>query len=96
MDLLTMDKSPTHTTLILCGYRVWSAYKHWGHVDGAVMLQVNKPSEIRDAFEARMWELAKIGEKFFGIQVPNRWVLTWFLPYGEVDKFGHQKHAFVS
>ncbi len=73
--------------LVLCGYRVWSAYKFYGHADGAVMLSVNKSHEIAYEFDRKMHELSRLGERSFAIKEPSRWVMKWYLPYCEKPKF---------
>ena len=70
---------------VLCGYTVWSAYKAFGSVDGAVMIEVMRPSDIVDEFGVRMREL--IASRSLGLPSPSRWHLRWYLPYSGEPTF---------
>lgn len=70
---------PTGGFLVLCGYKVRSAFKYWGSATGAIMVRVERIVDIPDEFELRMMDMAKLDHRFFGIERPSSWSLTWFL-----------------
>lgn len=78
---------PTATMLVLVGYRVWSAYKIYGVSEGAIMLEVQRLSDIPDEFELRIRKLAQKDDGFLAIKAPSRWMMTWYLPYSGEPKF---------
>ena len=82
MDIdFSMDAAPTAGDLVLCGYKVWSAYKEMGSSVGAVMLQVARLSDLHAEFDIQMRNLAKRDVRALGVRAPSTWVMTWYLPY---------------
>tara|TARA_R110000868_G_scaffold9394_6_gene46942 strand:- start:3439 stop:3720 length:282 start_codon:yes stop_codon:yes gene_type:complete len=76
-----------HAQMVLCFYRVYSAYKQYGSIDGAKMIHVNKSSEILDEFTLQMDIDLKIGEKALGIPEPSRYVLLGYRPFCGEKRF---------
>jgi hypothetical protein len=70
--------APIPTTLpVLCFYRVWSAYKALGSVDGAKMIHVKSVKDIPLEFHVQITAEMKRGHKFLGIEYPSRWILRF-------------------
>ncbi len=72
---MTKPKAATATIPILCFYRVWSAYKDLGFVDGAKMIHVSRAEDVPLEFEVQMDKEARRGAKFLAIDSPCRWIL---------------------
>jgi hypothetical protein len=83
----TLSRRLTTCHLVLCFYRVYSAYKEFGTVEGAKMIQVNRSSDILSEFNLQMELDLKRGEKVFGIPEPSSYVLLGYRPYCGEERF---------
>jgi hypothetical protein len=65
--------SPTFP--VLCAYRVWSAYKDIGYIDGAKMIHVKDVKDIPREFQIEMEKMMQRGVRALGINSPSRALL---------------------
>lgn len=72
---------------VLCQYRVYSAYKEIGFLDGWKMIHVNKSSEIFDEFVLQMDREMADGGRQFGVPSAYRYVFLSYRPYCGKERF---------
>lgn len=65
--------------LVLCGYRTHHASPRFDPGEGAVMIQVNRLTDIEREFAAATRDPERLERGFFGIPVPIRIEMTWFM-----------------